>query len=83
MDSAHLDGLPVPDDSFLVVNEEVVETFEDTHASHTTSHPANIPRSAKVAFFDDSDYLNGALFEANNYCWSQTRSEIGKISEHH
>lgn len=79
MDSAYLDRVPIPDDSFLVVNEEVVVTEHDQQSSSSTTSTANIPKPVKVAaFFDTSDHLNGALFDELNYCWSQTRTEIGK-----
>lgn len=28
-------------------------------------------------FFELSDYSNGALHEATNYCWTQTINELG------
>lgn len=84
MDSKHLDRIPIPDDSFLVVNEEVVETSCDSRVISTTLSSPSLPKPVKQAtFFDTSDHSNGALFEESDYCWSQTRNEIGKKFDHH
>lgn len=69
--------LPISDDNFLVVNEEVVVTTPEIATSSDNSSTDRKPVKT-IRFFEPDDYENGALYEQSNYCWSQTRTEVGK-----
>lgn len=63
------------DFSNLVVNEVEIETSHDTSETYETK----CKTKTAAPFFEPADYLNGALYEELNYCWSQSFTEIGKL----
>lgn len=74
MDSAEI----IPDDDFLVIREEIVDA---AIGDNEQCELQQTPKTTKIVpFFEPNDYLNGALYDEKNYCWSQTRNEIGKYS---
>lgn len=68
----------IGDDNFLVVNEEIVETTNENPVANDNRSAQTKPQKT-IPFFEPNDYENGAIYEQSNYCWSQTRTEVGKI----
>lgn len=66
----------IHDFSYLVANEVEIESANDDNKT-TENSQINVEKSL-LAFFEASDYLNGAIYDKSNYCWSQTFTEIGK-----
>lgn len=65
----------IPDDNFLVVHEEIVDTTSSDKEQGVLQQATKALKI--VPFFEPNDYLNGALYDERNYCWSQTQNEIG------
>lgn len=63
------------DFSNLTANEVEIETSDDT--TKTKAKP-----KIETPFFEPSDYSNGAIYEQENYCWSQTFNDIGNYCKH-
>lgn len=57
------------DFSNLTANEVEVETSDD---KNVTSKP-----KIETPFFEPFDYTNGAIYEQENYCWSQSFTDVG------
>lgn len=61
--------------------EEVIEVCDEL-AQEADDLPSGADskqncKNKKTSKFSPADYYNGAMFE--NYCWSQTINEIGKL----
>lgn len=69
-------GLKCPE---LVVHEVEIET-SDSPVEIQSNSTVNSKTTQKkdVPFLESADYMNGALFDELNYCWSQTINEIGE-----
>lgn len=63
------------DFSNLTANKVEIETTNDTSKLETD---LIVKPKVEQPFFEPSDYTNGALYEEQNYCWSQTFTEIGR-----
>lgn len=66
------------------INDEYMPSNVATEIELETSDSKTTPtlntKECKyMGNFETSDYKNGALFNEQNYCWSQTVGEIGKF----
>lgn len=60
--------------SDLIANEVEIET---SNSPNITPNSSKSTPKISGPFFEPADYSNGALYDASNYCWSQTFTEIG------